>query len=411
LTGYEHQTLQTVQEAFKITEIIEKHLKTQSIFSEKEKEQITEECKKQLGALATMEMRLSSNAPSEQYCWKRWLKRKPQDLLQLLGAASVGLKLAPSSSHSASSLQSTTSADSTPRVTVICFSKDRAFQMQEYARTLQSFVIDSSPSVAFDVHVIWKASTDKFSKSYLELSRRFASYSWVKEVDFVQQLTDIVQSASPYILWGVDDVLFYNPTDLLPIIKIMDSDKGILCSTLRLSPNVKYCHPSNVYSNLPQFTSASSPFSASGGDVVSFTQELLRFDRSIATEDWNYPFELCATLMHKTAIADTLVAVAQHYGSDGLSHPNKLEVSGSRLFSKHLVDYAKLTQCICLKTPVMSVITVNRVQDVCENRIYTEISLDELEAHFDAHRLLDLAYYRSKLFDAVHIGDFVLAPQ
>lgn len=57
---------------------------------------------------------------------------------------------------------------------------------------------------------------------------------------------------------------------------------------------------------------------------------------------------------------------------------------------------------------VLSVITVNRVQSVCENRIYDEIDLDTLDKYFWNEDALDDDYYRGKVFDAVHIGDFEL---
>jgi hypothetical protein len=279
--------------------------------------------------------------------------------------------------------------------------------MQEYLRTFEDYVIKSSPNIKFDIHIIYKTSTPKFSASYQSLASRFSHFHWISESNFVQHLTDVVKNAAPYILWGVDDVLYYNPTDILPILESLHADPSILCATLRLSPNVTYCHPSNGYSRLPHFTSLKS-FESSTGDVKDFKQEILTFNRTEATEDWNYPFELCATIMHKSLVSDVLLGIVKYNGIDGMSHPNKLEVTGSRLFTKQLIQQSSLTTCICLKYPVLSVITVNRVQDVCENRIYNEISLDELERHFDDKREMDLEFYRSKTFDAVHIGDFVL---
>jgi hypothetical protein len=54
------------------------------------------------------------------------------------------------------------------------------------------------------------------------------------------------------------------------------------------------------------------------------------------------------------------------------------------------------------------VITVNRVQDICKNRIYDEIDLSTLESYFWSDRQLDDTYYQKKEFHSVHIGEFVL---
>jgi hypothetical protein len=56
----------------------------------------------------------------------------------------------------------------------------------------------------------------------------------------------------------------------------------------------------------------------------------------------------------------------------------------------------------------MSVITINRVQDICKNRVYDEISLEELDQYFRQNKEMDLEYYQKTTFNAVHIGDFIL---
>jgi len=104
-------------------------------------------------------------------------------------------------------------------------------------------------------------------------------------------------------------------------------------------------------------------------------------------------------------------AIEKNFGREGISHPNKLEVCGSRVFSRKIHPQSSLHYCTCLKSPVLSVITINRVQDVCQNRIYNSnefSSLEALDALFWEEREMDLNYYRNKKFNAVHIGDFIL---
>lgn len=62
---------------------------------------------------------------------------------------------------------------------------------------------------------------------------------------------------------------------------------------------------------------------------------------------------------------------------------------------------------------IMTVVTVNRVQDVCANPIYGEIDLATLDGLFLSNRRLDLAAYRAKApsFNSVHVGDFILEAQ
>jgi len=155
-------------------------------------------------------------------------------------------------------------------VTVICFSKDRAFQLKEYLRTLLTYV--TGPKLS--VHVIWKASTTKFRESYQKLAEMFGTkVEFIEETDFVGQLKDLVKKAHDFILWGVDDVFYYNTISLAPFMDVMNRDATILCGHLRLSPNVTYCHPSDSNSVVPPF----SKVATSGSGTTSSTLPLLRY--------------------------------------------------------------------------------------------------------------------------------------
>jgi len=98
------------------------------------------------------------------------------------------------------------------------------------------------------------------------------------------------------------------------------------------------------------------------------------------------------------------------YGRDGLSHPNKLEVSGARLFSQKKHPKHTLKYCTCLTKPVLSVVTVNRVQDVCSNPIFDQVELETLDKYFWEEKEFDIQYYKnnSQKFNAVHIGDCII---
>eukprot|EP01123_Difflugia_compressa_P009208 TRINITY_DN2985_c0_g1_i1.p1 TRINITY_DN2985_c0_g1~~TRINITY_DN2985_c0_g1_i1.p1 ORF type:complete len:116 (-),score=22.82 TRINITY_DN2985_c0_g1_i1:7-330(-) len=105
--------------------------------------------------------------------------------------------------------------------------------------------------------------------------------------------------------------------------------------------------------------------------------------------------------------------IEKEYGREGISHPNKLEVCGGRLFSQRKHPKHQLKYCLCLSKPVLSVVTVNRVQDVCTNPIFDEIDVETLDKYFWDERQFDLNHYQQKCkqFNSVHIGDFVLSKQ
>jgi len=251
--------------------------------------------------------------------------------------------------------------------------------------------------------VLYKA-TGNFIASFNKLREQFPQVNWVEEIDFASQLWNIVKNAHDFILWGVDDVLFYNDYDLLESIKILQENTDILSASLRLYPNITYCHPADANSQVPPLTPIFSKGQSDSSNIV------LKFNRFEGTQDWNYPFELCATILRKDDVVSILEMIEQLYGREGISHPNKLEVCGSRLFLQKKHPMHTLKYCSCLSNPILSVITINRVQDICPNPIFSSVELETLDKYFWEGKEFDLQYYKDNAtkFNAIHIGDFKL---
>ena len=83
---------------------------------------------------------------------------------------------------------------------------------------------------------------------------------------------------------------------------------------------------------------------------------------------------------------------------------------------------------LCLNWPVMTVITVNKVQDIYNTPVYRLSQVEEskeetkgevdpqadekacleyMNTLLDSHQMIDLNFYREQIFYAVHVGDFV----
>lgn len=60
-----------------------------------------------------------------------------------------------------------------------------------------------------------------------------------------------------------------------------------------------------------------------------------------------------------------------------------------------------------LHVKALSVVTINRVQDICENPIYTQFDLDVLDEFFWSGREFDESKYREAAlsYNSVHVGD------
>lgn len=208
----------------------------------------------------------------------------------------------------------------------------------------------------------------------------------------------MVSNASDFILWGVDDVFYFKDVNVTENLEILRDNIDIISATLRLSPQINYCHTVDAKTTVPNFTPIRS--------------HALKFDRTQGTHDWNYPFELCATIFRKDDVISYLNTINSKYGITGLSHPNKLEVCGSRLFTRKDHADEKKVFCTCLDSVVLSVITINRVQDVCNAPIYEESSGDikYLDTLLWTDRELDAEFYleNAKTVTSCHIGDFKL---
>lgn len=143
------------------------------------------------------------------------------------------------------------------------------------------------------------------------------------------------------------------------------------------------------------------------------SSSLLRFVRLLGTRDWNYPVSLCGGLYRLADVGLLLRQMERLYGGrDAFSHPNKLELLANRVAQsgakakgtlsaeeqqKHAVcvtaaagpeapehflpsDWdpssavplaAHRPWSACFSRPVLAVVTVNRVQDVFTNPVYT----------------------------------------
>ena len=72
---------------------------------------------------------------------------------------------------------------------VIVFSKDRAFQLKQYLRTL----LERSGGAAIDVHVLFRVEPMQegerdFAASYQSVQLAFPTVKFVREVDFAAQV-------------------------------------------------------------------------------------------------------------------------------------------------------------------------------------------------------------------------------
>ena len=92
----------------------------------------------------------------------------------------------------------------------------------------------------------------------------------------------------------------------------------------------------------------------------------LKFRRNETELDWNYPFDFCGSIYLLDSIKDVIKAIDQ---TSKILKPNSFEYIGNLAIKTKML--AKEQQyCMCLNLPVMTVITVNKVQDLYATPVY-----------------------------------------
>ena len=295
-----------------------------------------------------------------------------------------------------------TTHEASPSISIVCFSKDRPFQLSEFLRSLELFVLQ--PTVATDIRVtILYTYSDKdlYAASYQKLREQygqFAEFCKEREGQFTEQLREIIHRChSEFVMFAVDDIIFYRPFSMDLVVKSFSgAENDLFVFHLKLDPNICFCQPANKVAHQPQF---SSPYPLEDG--------LLIFQGGEGSEDWNYPWDLCCSIYRRETVSIIFSEIETAFGHGGLSHPNRLEVNGNKVLStlKNEKWFRPLRACPSLS--VMSVLTVNRVQNVYINAIYGTDNAIDLERMFQNNPTirLDLEKYRQSVFDSVHIGE------
>jgi hypothetical protein len=156
----------------------------------------------------------------------------------------------------------------------IVFTKNRPLQLEGYLRSLYRFF----PAEVIATYVIYKQ--ELFAEEYGRVFRQYKDVRVITERDFHSDVTGLVESVrTKYILFGVDDVVFFDGVDFEVIDKTFDNfSEDIFGFTLRFGPE-----------------------SVKDGDDRVDTADV--DGRQAFSIDWTkgrtahtrYPFELCCT--------------------------------------------------------------------------------------------------------------------
>jgi len=292
----------------------------------------------------------------------------------------------------------------------IVFTRNRPLQLEGYLESLYRHL----PQERIQTYILYKV--DRFGEEYEELFRRFPQSVVVREQNFHDDLVSILAGIdTPYILFGTDDVLYYDSVDFAMIHDVFEKfPEEIFGFSLRISPRT-------AKEGGDDFVKVDFP----GAPVYKLNWQQGR--NSIS----RYPFELDSTIYRTSLVRKILEHIAVEHrwlkkwlgrGSafsgfmksftslKGLHRkihtfydPNSLEGDGYRWCKKHK---DQLPPDLYFQKLCASAIQVNRVNTSKENPIdgTTEHTVEALNEKYRQGFRIDLEAIERNCPSETHVG-------
>lgn len=167
----------------------------------------------------------------------------------------------------------------------IVFTKNRPLQLEAYLESLYKHF----PQELIQTYIIYKV--DMFHNEYEQVFKKFTGCIVVQEKDYHSDFLSIIKHIeTKYILFGVDDVVFFNSIDLNIINETFDkNEENIFGFSLRFGQEIIENSRDIVNKTL------------AGGQTVFY----LDWTKG-QTPNTRYPFELCATVYHAKLVREII---------------------------------------------------------------------------------------------------------
>lgn len=258
----------------------------------------------------------------------------------------------------------------------LCFTKDRPLQLDCYLESFYRFC-----KFDFKMHVLYFPSNEDYQKGYDKLMEKYPDVVFIneKEKDFKTAVREVL--TTKYFIFGCDDVIFIDD------FHEFDLADDVFSFGYRLGENLTHSHTSGMNFKYND-----------GYDENGYMNWQWRKNKS----SFAYPFEVGGSLIR----AEDIIMILDEMDKKNYDwgHPNKLE---SGFYINNLQGLIR-PRMMSYKKSVAYVLTINRVQDVCENNIYDEnsMSTEECLELFNEGKKIDIDFYKDKTYNSIHIGEF-----
>jgi len=263
------------------------------------------------------------------------------------------------------------------QINVIIFSYNRASQLHACLSSFyENFKCKTEPKVS----VLWKASTQEYKNGYSKTMKAFSQKEnlvWKEEYNFQTQLIHLVQEAeAEFIMFLVDDDVFVNKVSLGDKqFNLLSNNNSIVAVSLRLHKGVNHCYPTDTDTNVPKFVKGMVwPWAKYQGD-------------------WGYPMSVDGNVYRTEMIKNIVPNV-------NFKNPNTFEVALDMVskqpgFPQYL--------CCYLDGPRLFNIPANLVQTQYNNKIFGDISAQEINTKYLSGQIIDYNSYVGMLPNTVHV--------
>eukprot|EP00985_Skeletonema_marinoi_P005449 scaffold2360_cov130-Skeletonema_marinoi.AAC.1 len=385
--------------------------------------------------------------------------------------------------------------DVLPSTRVVIFSKDRPWQLQQLLRSMKLPIIDNASSdnheASFvqrvDIFIICRATTADFAEGYEQIKQAYCQVDTQIKPCFLYEgewmgrdgldhvsISDIIENKSfsflleyalntrcaagspapSFVMFLTDDCVLLDCLEVVLAHAIgslqYDQKDRVLNFLTRLHPGISRCQTRDCMSPSPrdwQYHSLipylNNAFNTDAHESVKHHDGIYLYTTKSGSTEWNYPFDLSGGVYRYKDVQMILKQIqtedkdcnGKHGFSDqgGLSHPNTFEVRGNQavLAIDNDLVAARKTLSAVPSRPLMVVLAINRVQDVCHAPIAGSgegrVAQSTLTANDNNStdptdpsallklllngRNLDLERYLSTPYNSSHIGDVFLCDQ
>ena len=315
-------------------------------------------------------------------------------------------------------------------VRIVFFSRDRAMQLDAALRSFFLHCKDAEENAV--ICVIYKASNERHEQQYKVLSRLYPQTQFVEQRNFRQDLLNNINSYQPRslksflysvlmgfssigfpvdsradaamrrfvdtpkinllkmflprgepktgVLFLVDDNIFVRNFYLADIISVLLKNPKAIGFSLRLGRNTQYCYTMRQQQSLPEFK--------------SFSQNILKYNWTMAELDFAYPLEISSSLYLMDVIAPIIMSM-------WFRNPNELE---GKIAARSFIFQNQYPELLCFDQSMTFCNPINMVQSVYKNRAGEQVNMsaDHLSKLFEKGRRVNIHPFDGFIPNACH---------